>query len=47
VTGGEIPTTAGIVGSYGRFWFSDEWRAIGFATRGTEPVVIVRLPSTI
>ena len=44
LTGASIPTSRGMIGSWGRFVLMPQWGAIGLVASETSPALIIRLP---
>lgn len=44
LTGDSITRVGGMIGSFGRFAYMDDWRAIGIVGSGTQPVSLIKLP---
>jgi hypothetical protein len=45
LTGASIPTSRGMIGSWGRFILMPQWAAIGLVASETSPALVIRLPN--
>lgn len=45
LTGAQIQRLNGMLGSYGRFVFMDQWRAIGIVASTSSPAYVIKLPA--
>jgi hypothetical protein len=45
LTGAQIQRVTGMIGSYGRYVFMDQWRAIGVVASTTSPAFVIKLPA--
>jgi hypothetical protein len=45
LSGAAIQKASGLIGSYGRFVFMDQWRAIGIVAAHDSPAYIIKLPA--